>query len=314
MLDFRRLQIFKEFAEQGTIAGTADVLGYTPSAVSQQLSALEREAGTALIDRTARSAELTDSGRLLVVHAEQILAMVEAAESVLAEQSGVAQGVVTVTAFPTAAVAFAPLLAQSLHRHEGMQLVLRQSIGGAGASRVSSAEADIAVIDDWTGRFPDSGAGKLRHLHLLRDPLVLALPEGHPLADTRRPVELRRLLDEPWIAAPQGEPSRAGTDRLFAEVGGAPAAAWEFQGQGTILSLVAQGIGIAAVPALALAAGTAGLTFRLLPRSPAREIYAVVRAGSVRRPAIDATLRALRESAAEVQQSLDDALEGTGVL
>ncbi|QBI53195.1 LysR family transcriptional regulator [Streptomonospora litoralis] len=310
MLDLRRLQLLKEFAEQGTIAGTAEALGYTPSAVSQQLSALERQAGTPLLDRTARSAELTDSGRLLVVHAEQILAMVEAAESVLAAQSDVAVGTVTVTAFPTAAVAFAPLLAQSLRRHEGMQLVLRQSVGEAGARQVSSAEVDIAVIDDWSGRRPESGAGKLRHLHLLHDPLVLALPTDHPLADTRRPVELHRLLDEPWIAAPSGEPSRIGTDKLFAALGGAPAAAWEFQGQGTILSLVARGIGIAAVPALALGAGTSGLTFRRLPEAPAREVRAVVRATSMRRPAIEATLRALQEAATRVQWTLDDALGG----
>ncbi|GAA1768052.1 MULTISPECIES: LysR family transcriptional regulator [Streptomonospora] len=308
MLDLRRLQVLKEFAERGTIAGTAEALGYTASAVSQQLSALEREAGTQLLDRTARSAELTDGGRLLAVHAEQILAMVEAAESVLAQQSGVALGPVTVTAFPTAAVALAPLLAQSLRRHEGLQLVLRQSVGAAGVRQVSSAEMDIAVIDDWSERPPDTGTGKLRHLHLLHDPLVLAVPSDHPLADTRRPVELHRLLEEPWIAAPRGEPSRTGTDRLFATVGGAPDTAWEFQGQGTILNLVARGIGIAAVPALALAGGTSGLVFRVLPQAPARDVYAVVRASSMRRPAIDVTLRALRLAAAEVQQTLDEAL------
>ncbi|MUL42504.1 LysR family transcriptional regulator [Streptomonospora sp. PA3] len=311
MLDLWRLQVLKEFAQRGTIAGTAKALGYTPSAVSQQLSALEREAGTQLLDRTARSAELTDSGRLLAVHAEQILAMVEAAESVLAAQSGVAQGLVTVTAFPTAALALAPLLAQSLRRHEGLQLVLRQSIGAASVREVASAEVDIAVIDDWSGRRPDSRAGKLRHVHLLRDPLVLALPSGHPLAEPGQPVELPRLLEEPWIAAPRGEPSRAGTDRLFAAVGGPPATAWEFQGQGTILNLVARGIGIAAVPALALAADTTSdLTFRLLPQAPTRDAYAVVRATSLRRPAIEATLRALREAAAEVQQTLDESLTG----
>jgi DNA-binding transcriptional LysR family regulator len=128
MLDLRRLQILREFSVRGTIAATAIALGYTPSAISQQLSTLERETGVALLDRTPRGAELTDAGRLLVVQAEEILALVEATESVLAEQSDVALGVVTVTAFPTAAVAFAPLLAPPLSRHEGMQLVLRQTL------------------------------------------------------------------------------------------------------------------------------------------------------------------------------------------
>jgi DNA-binding transcriptional LysR family regulator len=76
MLDLHRLRLLKEFAARGTIARTASVLGYTPSAVSQQLAALEREAGTALLDRSARRAELTDAGRRLAGHAERILAMV----------------------------------------------------------------------------------------------------------------------------------------------------------------------------------------------------------------------------------------------
>jgi DNA-binding transcriptional LysR family regulator len=236
--------------------------------------------------------------------------MVEAAEAVLAAQTGVALGRVTVTAFPTAAVAFAPLLAESLRRHEAMQLVLRQAAENTGVRQVSAAEVDVALVDDWSGRRPDHAGGRLRHVHLLHDPMVLAVPAGHRLADPDRPVELRGLVDEAWIAAPQGEPSRAATDRLLADVGGAPAAAWEFEGLGTILSLVARGIGIAAVPALALIGGAPGLTFRRLPETaPAREVYAVVRSASVRRPAVSATLRALEGAAAEVRGRLGEVLD-----
>ncbi len=88
MLDLHRLRLLKEFAARGTIARTAAVLGYTPSAVSQQLAALEREAGTALLDRSARRAELTDAGRRLAEHAERILAMVEEAETDLSARAG----------------------------------------------------------------------------------------------------------------------------------------------------------------------------------------------------------------------------------
>ena len=79
MLDLHRLRLLREFADRGTIAATAAALGYTASAVSQQLAALERETGTALLDRAARSVELTDAGRRLAVHAEIILAQAEAA-------------------------------------------------------------------------------------------------------------------------------------------------------------------------------------------------------------------------------------------
>jgi DNA-binding transcriptional LysR family regulator len=129
MLDLHRLRLLVEFAARGSIAGTAAFLGYTPSAVSQQLAVLEREAGTALLDRSARRAELTDAGRRLAGHAERILAMVEEAETDLSARATEPAGRVVATAFPSAAVAFAPALARSLRTHPRLALVLRQTPG-----------------------------------------------------------------------------------------------------------------------------------------------------------------------------------------
>ncbi len=310
MLDLRRLQILREFSVRGTIAATAHALGYTPSAISQQLTTLERETGVALLDRSARGAELTDAGRLLVLHAEELLALVEATESVLAEQSDRALGVVTVTAFPTAAVAFAPLLVPPLRRHDGMQLLLRQTLLSTGTQKVRSREVDIALVDDWSGQHPGRGEDSgLRHIHLMHDPMVLAVPPEHPLADPAASVVLEDLLNEPWIVAPESERSRYATDRLLSEVGGLPSAAWEFEGLGTILSLVSRGIGIAAVPALAMVGGPAGLVYRRLPASaPKRHVYAVVRASSVRRPAIKVTLDALRNASRQVGEEIAETI------
>src|SRR5260370_118185 len=191
MLDTHRLRLLREFAQRGTIAATATALGYTPSAVSQQLAALEREAGAVLLDRTARAAELTDAGRRLAEHAERILAMIEAAEAALSA----------------------------------------------------------------------------------------ALPSG-------------------WLARPVGEPSRQAVDKLLASTGGMPPAPWEFEGLSTILSLVARGIGIAALPRLTLAAGDRRVAVRELPGAPqARELYAVARASSVRRPSVAVMLAALDAAA-----------------
>src|ERR1700730_18840460 len=108
MLDLRRLRLLKEFPERGTITATAAPLGYTPSAVSQQLAVLEREAGTALLDRTARSAELTDAGLRLTAHAERILAAVEEAEADLSAAAREPSGRVSGAAVPSAAAALAP--------------------------------------------------------------------------------------------------------------------------------------------------------------------------------------------------------------
>lgn len=296
MLDTHRLMLLKEFAERGTIVAAADALGYTPSAVSQQLAALEREAGVTLLDRTPRAAELTDAGRRLAAHAGRILALVEEAEADLAARDPV--GRISVVAFPTAAVAFAPALARCVRAHPGLSLLLRQSPQAEGLRQVRTGAADVALADDWSGRLRDAERGVLRFRLLIRDPLVLAVPRGHPAADPSSPVDLRRLLDEPWLAAPTGEPSRQAVDRLLAGVGGAPPAAWEFEGLTTILSLVARGIGIAALPRLTVAAGEARVAVRELEAgAPARDVYAVARASSVHRPSVAVILDALEAAA-----------------
>ena len=239
-----------EFAARGSIARTADALGYTPSAVSQQLAALEREAGTALLDRTARSAGLTDAGRRLAKHAERILAMVEEAEADLsahaAEPSGrvvvhrvpVGGGGVRARAGPVAAGApeADPAAAAVLARRGaaarplgrgrgGHRRRLDRPDGGLRSSRPGKAGPDGADS-------ADRGHGVLTYYHLLRDPLVLVVERGHPAADPERPVDLRALRNEPWLAAPAGEPSRQAVDRLLAAVGVTPPVPSEFEGLG----------------------------------------------------------------------------------
>jgi len=300
-----------EFAARGSIARTADALGYTPSAVSQQLAALEREAGTALLDRTARSAGLTDAGRRLAKHAERILAMVEEAEADLSAHAAEPSGRVVVTAFPSAAVAFAPALARSLRAHPMLTLLLRQSSPEDGLQLVRSGEAEVAIADDWTGRItaslepaggkPGEGPanGVLTHYHLLSDPLVLVVERGHPAADPKSPVDLRALRDEPWLAAPEGEPTREAFDRLMAAVGVTPPVPSEFEGLGTVANLVARGLGIAIMPRLAVGAYERRLVVRELPAGLdlARDIYAVARTASVGRPSVAVIVAALRGAA-----------------
>ena len=299
MLDTHRLRLLREFAERGTIAATAAALGYTPSAVSQQLAALEREAGAVLLDRTARAAELTDAGRRLADHAERILAMIEAAEADLSA-AGPA-GRVTVTAFPTAAVAFGPALVRRVRAHPGLTLLLRETQREEGLRLVRTGEADVALVADWSGRLTSADSarrragntGVLRFYPLIRDPVVLVLPRGHPAADPARPVDLDKLRDEPWLAAPAGEPSRQAVDRLLASTGGMPPAPWEFEGLSTILSLVARGIGIAALPRLTAAGDRRVAVRELAGPTQARDVYAVARGSSVRRPSVAVILAAL---------------------
>jgi DNA-binding transcriptional LysR family regulator len=300
MLDLRRLAMLREFAARGSIARTAEALGYTASAVSQQLAALEREADAPLLDRTARSAGLTDTGRRLAAHAERILAMVEEAEADLSARAAEPSGRVVVTAFPSAAVAFAPALARSLRAHRHLALLLRQTDPDEGLRLVRSGDVEVAIVDDWTGRLADDlEPSVLSCFRLVRDPLVLVLPRGHEAAHPDVPVDLRALRDESWLAAPVGEPSREATDRLLAAVGVAPPVPSEFEGLGTVVNLVARGLGIAIMPRLAVGGSERRIVVRDLPAGLdlSRDVYAVARTASLRRPSVAVIVSALRGAA-----------------
>ena len=220
------------------------------------------------------------------------------------------------TAFPSAAVAFAPALARSLRTHPRLTLVLRQTPAGEGLRQVRSGEVDVAIVDDWTSRLAEEielGGSILTCYHLIRDQLVLVLPRAHPAVDPGEPVDLRALRHEPWLAAPAGEPSRQAVDRLLAAVGVAPPVLSEFEGMSTIVSLVARGIGIAILPRLAVAAAERRVAVRDLPHGLdlARDIHAVARTASVRRPSVAVIVTALRAAAKAMPTQGAQGAQGT---
>ena len=160
----------------------------------------------------------------------------------------------------------------------------------------------MAIVDDWTSRLAEEielGGSILTCYHLIRDQLVLVLPRAHPATRRDGPVGLRALQHEPWLAAPAGEPSRQAVDRLLAAAGVAPPVLSEFEGMSTIVSLVARGIGIAILPRLAVAAAERRVVVRELPPGLdlARDIHAVARTASVRRPSVAVIVTALRAAA-----------------
>src|ERR1700677_474051 len=303
MLDIRRLRMLHQLAARGFIARTVEALGYTPSAVSQQLAVLEKEAGTALLDRTARSAGLTDAGRRLALHAELILAMVEQAEAELSAPAAQPSGRGGVAALPSAAGGVAP--ATSLQEPPQLTLLRREADPVEGLKLARSGEVEVAIVDDWTGRMSadlesvDANHRVLTYYHLVRDPLVLVVGSEHPAADFSRPVDLRALRNEPWLAAPSGEPSRQATDRLLAAVGLTPPGPAEFEGLGTVANLVARGLGIAIMPRLAVGAYESQVVVRDLPAGLdlSRDVFAVARTASVGRPSVAVIVNALRGAA-----------------
>jgi DNA-binding transcriptional LysR family regulator len=157
---------------------------------------------------------------------------------------------------------------------------------------------------DGDGDAADHGQGVLSYYHLVRDPLVLVVARDHPAANPDLPVDLRALRNEPWLAAPSGEPSRQATDRLLAAVGLTPPVPSEFEGLGTVANLVARGLGIAIMPRLAVGAYERRLVVRELPAGLdlARDVFAVARTASVARPSVAVILSALRGAARSISQ------------
>jgi DNA-binding transcriptional LysR family regulator len=266
MLELRRLALLHHFAALGSIAAVATATGYSPSAVSQQLAVLEKEAGVALLERTPRSAVLTEAGQRLARHAATVLDAVEAAEADLAKATGDATGRITISTIPSVAVAVAPRLVKI----RGPQIVLRQYVDDEALERLRSREIDIAVVDSWRPTEPEPG---LLRTELMVDPLVIAGPVDHPT----------------WLVAPPDQPSRGIVETIMAERGVRPDTRWEFMGLSTIASLVAAGVGAAVLPRLALRHVDVPTT----PTGRSRRIDAVIRVGSRNRPAVTAVMDAL---------------------
>src|SRR5215216_4261039 len=125
MLDVKRLKVLREVAAYGSFSAAAEALAYTQSAVSQQIATLEREAGTVLVDRSARGVSLTDAGEALVRHADAVLARLAQAEAELEAIAGLRGGRLRLVAFPTAGATIMPeAIARFRDRHPGVDLTL----------------------------------------------------------------------------------------------------------------------------------------------------------------------------------------------
>ncbi|PWI12280.1 LysR family transcriptional regulator [Streptomyces sp. NWU339] len=298
MLDLRRLEILHRFAARGTITATAADLGYSPSAISQQLAALEREVGVALIERTAQRASLTDAGRELAEHAARILAAAETAHSRMRARIGTVSGRVTVSCIHALAPALAPHLAALQRTHPELNVVAHETGSTTAAAAVLDRRYDLAVIDDWSAHPPTEGTGLSVH-RLRREDIVLAIPADHPLTEQPSPATAARLRqivhNQTWLCAPIGQLSRAAGDRYLTAINATPPRRWEFEGLHILAALVATGAGVAFLPA-GLAheqAGVAGL--RLAPRMQ-RTILALTRTTTQEDPAITACLHAAQRA------------------
>lgn len=295
MFDLVRLRVLHAVAGHGSLAAAAQALHLTPSAVSQQMAKLEREAGCTLAERQGRRLRLTDEGRVLAAHADRILAAVAEASADLDERRGRVLGTVTVGAFPTAARGLMPAVIQACAvQYPDLRVNLREAEPYQALGQVAGGGLDLAVAQDWAN-LPVAVPDRLDSADIGLDQADIALSPGHPLGGRDR-IALPDLAGEPWIASTKGTICYDWLTTTFRRAGHEPRIAHQAAEFPTQLALVGAGLGVAVVPRLAADFVPAGV--RLVPVEPAlhRRVFAVWRVEAGRRPAIRAVVDALKTS------------------
>jgi DNA-binding transcriptional LysR family regulator len=294
MLDVRRLQILRAVVTSGSVTSAAGNLGYTPSAISQQLSVLEREAGTALLERVGRGVRPTAAGQLLTEHAAILSRNLTEAESALRDLKEGRTGNLSVRYFATAGVALVPpAMAQLREHHPGLQIDLKLIDPEDPLPEVEQGRADVAIVV-----FPRSTPTRtnVQLIHLMHDPLRAVLPRGHRLA-SKRVLDLGDLADEPWVGSDWVPgPCQDLTLNACAAAGFTPKVTVESEDYATTQGFVAAGLGVALVPGLGLNTTHSGVIVRRVRRpEPTREIFAAIRDSGAGNPAVQAFLAALQD-------------------
>jgi DNA-binding transcriptional LysR family regulator len=299
MLDVRRLRVLREVAAHGSFSAAADALSYTQSAVSQQIAALEREAGARLVERSARGVRLTDAGRALVTHADAILARLADAEEELQAIAGLRGGRLRLAAFPSACATLMPLaVARFRERHPGVDLSLHPAEPDVGLRLLRAGEADIALSIAAT--FSTRTQDDVEAVALMDDPMYIMLHRDHPMAGRAR-LRLADLADDAWMIGTAGTcPDVSIFLRACQAAGFEPRIAFNLDDYNAIQGFVAAGMGVSFIPDLALIAVRDDVVVRSLgARPPVRRIIATTLADSFRSPAKQAMLDVLTEVAAE---------------
>lgn len=294
MLNVSRLQTLSAVASSGSLSGAAERLSYTQSAVSQQIGALEAEAGVALIERHPRGVSLTPAGRALLQHTDGILARLRAAEEELAAIAGLRGGLLRIASFSTAGATLMPLaIATFRSRHPKVELTLVEGEPERVAPRLAAGELDLALLFEFEGSAEESPR-ELERIPLLDDPMYLALPGGHRLADRQR-LRLQDLREEAWIQTSRQSACAKHVVRSCIAAGFEPNVSFESDDYQTVQGLVAAGVGVALIPELALFGVRQDIAIRTLhPRPPLRQVTVAVPTGTRRTPAAHAMLEILQ--------------------
>lgn len=292
MLDVRRLRLLRELNHRGTIAAVAEAMAYTPSAVSQQLSALEREAGRPLLVRTGRRVTLTPHGVVLAQHAEAVLAELERAQAALADDAEMS-GTVRLGAFQTALKAIVlPTIESLAEIHPELSIAVTE-VDPVGAPDMLRGDViDMALIHEYDNVPSTVGAGI--ELEPLLDERVYLATAGPVDVDSE--AAIRAHAQSRWIVGNPGTLCHTMAVRSCQASGFEPRVAHRVDDFDAVLTLVADGAGVALVPQLGIGAVRDGVVLTALPMG--RRTRIAYRRGSGAQPKLVAIADQLRCAAA----------------
>ncbi|MET9250490.1 LysR family transcriptional regulator [Nonomuraea sp. NPDC003709] len=291
MIDTRRLRTLRAVADHGTVTAAAAALHLTPSAVSQQLVALEHEVGHRLFTRDGRGVHLTAVGKIMLGHANEVLSQLERAKAEVAAYATGEAGEVTVACFATAIGAvLSPAIAALRATSPGLHVRVLDAEGDHSLAMLLDGEADLAITVEYRGA-PDAADRRLSRLPLYAEPFDLVLPHDHPLASE---ATLTSLASETWIGPYPGNPVHDVITFACQQAGFTPNLAHCSDDFRAVVALVGAGAGVALVPRLALRdMALTGVAVRRTP-GPERRVFAAVRRGSDAHPLLRPLLSALR--------------------
>lgn len=293
MIDLAALASLRAVDTHGSVVAAAEATGYTPSAVSQQVKRLERQTGVPLLERVGRGVMLTDHGRHLVEEGGRLLTDLEQVKSALHRRAGAVAGRLRVTAFSTA---MRGLVAPAVHElrgaHPDLRLSLTEREPWDTVDLVASGQSDLGVVHRW-GDLPITIPDHVVATVVAQDVADVVVHRDHALA-SRVVVTPGDLVDEEWIATPEGTICRQWLTRMYAGTGRLPRIAHTAMEFDSHLALVRAGLGIALVPRLGrqpLGADLVGVP--AVDPEPTREVIAVHRRSMTGSPAVGAVLKAL---------------------
>jgi DNA-binding transcriptional LysR family regulator len=302
MLDVKRMRVLREVSTHGSFSAAAEALAYTQSAVSQQIAALEKEAGAKLVDRNARGVRLTDAGHALVRHADVILSRLADAEAELEAIAGLQGGRLRIASLPSAGATMIPrAIAMFRERHPAVELAVEPAEPEDAITALKTGLADIGVSVE--SSFTAVSEDGIERTPLLDDPMFLVLPACHPLAHKPR-VKLEDFADDAWI---NGTGSAQCPDgqivmRACNAAGFDPKVAFYSDDYLAVQGFIAAGMGVSLIPDLALISVRDDVVVRSLgARPPMRRLIAITLADSYCSPARSAMLHILQEVGQEFE-------------